>query len=529
MTANLAHSGNLHPFTGHDLPWLLRTRAALTPDKVFLIFAPFDHPAEEWSYARFYHAVQSVAQGLSERHVKLGDHVLLHMDNCAEFLLVWHACLMLGAVVVTTNTRSSNDELAYFIGHSGAATVITQPRYESSIRASSPPEVSTIIVTEKDNGAPADVPRTEGALRFEDLLCVSAMPPARRPDPTLPGSVQYTSGTTARPKGVVWTQANALWGAQQNARNCDIGPDDVGHTCLPLYHTNALSYSHLATLWAGATLVVQSRFSARRYWPCIVEHGCTWGMQIPFMLKALLTMEAPPPHKITRWGLGAIDPDIIVQTFGIRCIGWFGMTETVAMPLVSSHHFPGRVGAMGLPAPEYGIEIRRGDGEHADFGESGLMWVKGVPGLSLFKAYLNDPEATAAAFDADGWFATGDRVTAFEDGYIRFDGREKDMVRVGGENVAASEIERVIMNAGGILEVAVVGRHHPMLDEVPVAFVLPVEPEEGLADRLIEACRTGLANFKVPREIRIVNDFPRVTLGKIDKNELRKTASSGSP
>ncbi len=169
-----------------------------------------------------------------------------------------------------------------------------------------------------------------------------------------------------------------------------------------------------------------------------------------------------------------------MQIFAIPCIGWFGMTETVAMPIVSLEGLPGREAAIGLPAPEYGIEVRRDEGGDVAFGESGTMWLKGVPGLSLFLEYLNDPDATAAAFDAGGWFLTGDRVTPFEDGYIRFDGRNKDMLRIGAENVAESEIERVIMGAGGVIEVAVVGRPHEMLDEVPVAFVLPLAPDPAL-------------------------------------------------
>src|SRR5262249_43535385 len=152
-----------------------------------------------------------------------------------------------------------------------------------------------------------------------------------------------------------------------------------------------------------------------------------------------------------------------MKAFGIPIIGWFGMTETIGLTLISMHDgLPGREMAMGMPAPEYQTEIRREDGSHADFGESGMMWIKGVPGLSLFQEYLNNPEATAKAFDENGWFLTGDRVTAFPDGHIRFDGREKDMLRVGAENVAESEIERVIMGAGGVIEVAVVGKPHDM-------------------------------------------------------------------
>ncbi|BCW90731.1 Crotonobetaine/carnitine--CoA ligase [Alphaproteobacteria bacterium SO-S41] len=514
--------GPIHPFTGHDVPWLLEARAANRSDHTFLIFAPFDKPAERWTYARFAAAAERVAAGLRARGVTQGDFVLLHMDNCPEFLLTWHACARLGATVVTTNTRSAEDELNYFADHCGARVAITQPKYEALIRAAAP-QMKWVAVTELDTGAEPETPRSTAAIPFETLTSSEApRVELRTPEPLSFNSVQYTSGTTSRPKGVVWTHANALWGARTNAVNCDIAPDDIGHTCLPLYHTNALCYSHLATLWAGATLVIQPRFSASRYWPCLVEHKATWGVQIPFMLKALMPLPVPKDHSLTRWCLGSLNPPVLVQTFGLPIGGWFGMTETIGLPLLTMNGLPGRTGTMGVVTPGYEIEVRREDGTHVAFGESGLMWIRGVQGLSLFHEYLNNPEATAKAFDENGWFLTGDRVTPFEDGHIRFDGRERDMLRIGAENVAESEIERVVMTAGGIIECAVVGKPHPMLDEVAVAYVLTLGPQPDIVERVLAVCKQKLADFKVPREVFVIEEFPRVTLGKIDKKELRR-------
>ena len=178
---------------------------------------------------------------------------------------------------------------------------------------------------------------------------------------------------------------------------------------------------------------------------------------------------------------------------------------------------------MGRPAPEYGIQVRREDGSHVDIGESGELWIRGIPGLSLFAGYLHKTEATANAFDADGWFETGDRVTPNTDGTITFNGRDRDTMRVGAENVAESEVERVVQGVPAVTEAAVVGRPDPMLGEVPVAFVQTIMPTPGIEEMVIAACRDKLADFKVPVEVRVVDDFPRVTLGKIDKKLLRKT------
>ncbi|MEM1110830.1 MAG: AMP-binding protein [Pseudomonadota bacterium] len=511
----------LHGHNQRNVPWLLRARAESRGAHPFIVWAPFDQPASRISYAAFLDSVLQLAAGLRERGVARGDFVLLHMDNCPEFLQVWHACSQLGAVVVTTNTRSSEEELGYFIEHCQATVAITQPCYvESVVRAG--PKLGWIASINHDAGAAPDVERPPGTLAFDELLADSEGFQPVSSDPLDFNSVQYTSGTTSRPKGVVWTHANALWGARSNAQVCGVREDDIGHVFLPLYHTNALCYSHLATLWAGATLVLQPRFSASRYWETVIEHRCSWGIQIPFTLKALMSQPIPESHHFTRWGLGAHDPDIIRQLIGIPCIGWFGMTETIGLPIYSTLGLPGREMSMGMPSPEYEVEVRSAAGGEAPLGESGRLWLRGVPGISLFHSYLHNPEATAKAFDADGWLDTGDMVTATEDGFITFNGRSGDMLRVGAENVAESEIERVVAAVPGVLEVAVVGKPHDMLDEVPVAFVEAPGAGPELSETIIAHCEQQLADFKVPREVFVVERIPRVTLGKLDKKTLRK-------
>jgi crotonobetaine/carnitine-CoA ligase len=178
---------------------------------------------------------------------------------------------------------------------------------------------------------------------------------------------------------------------------------------------------------------------------------------------------------------------------------------------------------MGRPSPEYGIAVIRDDGTNVDPDETGQLLVRGVRGLSLFAEYLFDPDATASSFDAHGWFQTGDLVTPHDDGHITFADRAKDMLKVGAENVAASEIERVIMTTAGIQEAAVVGRPDDRLDEVPVAFIVASD-RPGLTEKVVEQCRRMLADFKVPRAVYVVPELPRSTLRKVNKVELRAVA-----
>jgi crotonobetaine/carnitine-CoA ligase len=271
--------------------------------------------------------------------------------------------------------------------------------------------------------------------------------------------------------------------------------------------------------------VIQPRFSASRFWRVALEHGCTWTSTIPFCMKALLEHEIPNNHKFRLWGSAVCEPPAFAA-FGVKIIGWWGMTETITHGIVGEVDQPNTPMSIGRAAAEYSIRIVDDDGRPTGVGDTGNLAIKGVPGLSLFAEYLHNAKATEESFDEHGYFLTGDRVTPLERGYIRFGDRAKDMLKVGGENVAASEIEQVIALVPGVREAAVVGKKHAMLDEVPVVFIIP---QDGLArmprdlhEAVMAACRKALADFKVPREIRFVDEMPRSTLEKVAKNELRK-------
>ncbi len=515
---------DLHPFNSLDVPALLAHRAATRRDHPFIIWEPFEGPSRCWTYAEFEHRAARFAGGLARRGVRAGDRLLIHLDNCTEALLAWYACARLGAVAVTTNARAADDELAFYAEHCGAVAALTQPRFADRV-ARHCRQLRWQVVTATDSGAPPDHP-VQPDQRFDAL---DADPPPRRaPDPLAPCSVQYTSGTTSRPKAVLWSHANALWGARINAAHEDLRPDDVHLVHLPLFHTNAQAYSVLACLWAGATAVVLPRFSASRFWPVSLARRCTWTSMIPFCVRALMTHPVPEQHHYRHWGAGVCAPPTDTH-FRVSTIGWWGMTETISHGIVSDRHWPSPPMSIGRPAPEYRIAVVDNDAVPAadaraiEPGGSGQLLLQGVRGLSLFHEYLGNADATAASFTADGWFRTGDRVDLLDDGSIRFGDRSKDMLKVGGENVAASEIERVIAGVAGVQECAVVARAHRMLDEVPVAFVLAAAGAgDDLAQRVVAACAAQLADFKRPHEVRVVSELPRSTLEKVAKAELRR-------
>jgi len=509
----------VNPFAGMDIRTLIDARAASRADHPFMLWEPFEGTPARWTYAAFGDAVRGFAAGLQARGVAVADRVLVHLDNCPESVIAWLGTAYAGAVPVTSNARSTRDELAYIARHSGAVAGITQPRFASLV-AEAAPQLRFLAVTETDNGAPAQAVRPAGAMPWDSITAAPASLAPRPHDPMAHFAIQYTSGTTARPKAVLWTHANALWGAKISALNEDLRPEDVHLVHLPLFHTNAQVYSMLASLWAGASVVLQPRFSASRFWPVSLKHRCSWTSVVPFCVNALLPLPVPK-HHYRLWGNAVCEPPPDAY-FGVKTIGWWGMTETITHGTVGSVHLPNAPLSMGRPGPGYEVFVLDDNGAPVRPGETGDLFVRGQRGISLFLEYANDPAATAAAFTADGLFITGDRVTLGADGALYFADRSKDMLKVGGENVAASEIERVIQCVPGVKEVAVVAAPHPMLTEVPVAFVVPLDPSApDLHTRIAAACQDSLASFKQPHALRFIDALPRGTLEKVTKAQLR--------
>ena len=507
---------------------LVRMRAERSADRIAFIWHSYRGSPREWTYRELARDAAGLAAGLQRRGIGPGDRVLIHLGNCPEFVIAWYACAAIGAVAVTTNTRSAPDEMRYFCEDSQPACALTEPRFAEMVAACAP-QLSWQAVLDHDAG------QEGGASRGDDSFSSLAGDPDEFTSepfgPMNAMSVQYTSGTTSRPKGAVWTHANALWAARVNAVHEDLHPTDCHLTYLPLFHVNALGYQMLASMWVGSRFVLVPKWSTSRFWDVSVQHGCTWVSLMGLSHRALAagaTGEIPAGHSYRLFGSGVCDTPMD-GAFGVKTIGWWGMTETISHPIVGNPYTPDRPMSMGRAAPEYQIAVVRDDGvTPVEPEETGHLLVKGTPGVSLFAGYLNQPAATTGSFDERGWFRTGDRVTAHADGYLSFADRAKDMLKVGAENVAASEIERVIMETGLVAEVAVVGRPDDKLDEVPVAFVVPLRHDESLAAEVKPICAERLADFKVPRAVYDVRDFPRSTLNKVNKAELRKVAQAGA-
>ena len=512
-------------FAGQDLPWLLDLWTATRPDHPLLIWEPKDGRERRWTYREFNEEITSLAAGLHARGVRKGEKVLIHADNCPEMVLAWYACAKLGAVAVTTNTRSVGSEIEYFSSHTGCVAAITQPRFARLV-ADHAPGLRWIAVTADNGGEEASEEAVEGTIAFDELHGEASTLPQRPPEPMAPVGIMFTSGTTSRPKAVVHTHANALWASRMGPINIDMQKDDAYLIYLPFFHVNAQSWSMWTTLGVGGTVVLQPKFSASRFWEVVQKHDVTHISLIPFVFKAIAG-QAIPEHKLKVGAFGLVMPELEAW-LGLRVGAFWGMTETVIHATRADFEQTYPNGSMGKPTPGYEFLIVDPETERiCDDGSIGELWVRGTRGIQLFLEYYDNPEANSNSFTEDGWFKTGDRVRLGEGGNFFYCDRDKDALKVGGENVSAREVEDACRTVPGIADVAVVARSHDMLDMVPVAFVVKgpgAAEDQEMAAAILEACRTNLADFKVPRAVYFLEEFPKATLDKVAKNKLRDMA-----
>jgi len=510
---------------GQDIPWLLEQWSARRPNHPALIWDPPSGSGRQWSYRELRDEVWRLAGGLSRRGVSKGDKVLLHADNCPELVIAWLACATAGAVGVTTNTKSVASEIAFFVDKAKCVAAITQPQYAHLV-AEAGPALKWVAVTADNSGEAApQAQREHGFEAYTSLFDGGPEWPGREIEPLLPFGIMFTSGTTSKPKAVVHTHANAVWAARTGPRNIDLGPEDRYLIFLPFFHTNAQSWSFFSVLGMGATAVLTPKWSTSRFWEVVARHQVTHISFMPFCIPAF--MAADRPETPLRVGVfGAIMPDWDKQ-FSIQVYAAYGMTETVTHAISGKPSEPLAPGSMGRITPGYEIAVvDKETGRLCPEGETGELWVRGVRGIQLFLEYFDNPEANEKSFQ-DGWFKTGDMVRQGPGGNVFYQERDKDLLKVGGENVSARQVEDAVMSVPGVARVAVVGKKHDFLSEVVVAFVVKAPGaanDAALEDAIKEHCRGCLAEFKVPRAVYFVEGFPTGTLDKILKNKLREMA-----
>ncbi|MFQ5995203.1 MAG: AMP-binding protein [Acidiferrobacterales bacterium] len=504
---------------------LLEYRARAAPDRPFVIFDDLAGNVTRLSYGEFDTQVNRTANGLCALGVHYGDKINIHLPNCLEFLFLWFGAAKIGAIIMPTNVASPVAELEYLVEHSESRLVFTDPQYlgiAEDVRDRCQ-RVQEVIVC-------GDSPSVDsGGARFTDLIAnQSDVAPQAEVGPLDDAAVLYTSGTTARPKGVLVTQANYIYAGETVAKATSLGPDDRHFVVLPLFHGNAQYYSTMSTLVTGASMALTARFSASRYFDRCIAHQCTIASLFAAPMRMLLAQERHAEHRNNRLRL-VIYAQCITEAqldewherFGAPLLQLWGMTETMGPPLMNPLAYERRNMSIGLPVMGYEVDLMQDDGESVAPGEIGQIVVRGAPGWTLMKGYFKNPEATAETIRG-GWLWSGDNARQDSDGYFHFVDRAKDMIKRAGENVAASEVEAVILQHPDVFDCAVIGVADEVRDEKIKAYVVPREGSHLTGEAIIQWCRARLATFRVPEIVEFRQQLPRTSVGKIQKHILRR-------
>jgi acyl-CoA synthetase (AMP-forming)/AMP-acid ligase II len=491
---------------------VLAHHAARIPDKAMIVFE-----GETTTYAEMATRAAALAGGLRNCGVKAGDVVGLLSYNCPEFLETLFAANCLGAIAMPINWRLAAPEVRYILEHSEArALVCGDALVDVAEDATEALDVLRVSVEQ---------PASTGWIALADLRGEPATPVATGGDDA--HRLMYTSGTTGRPKGVVLTHANLAWKNLAHIVEFGFTRADLGLACGPLYHVGALDLTTTTLIAAGATTIIHPAFDAAAVVDEIERSRVTTVWLAPAMVNAIMALpdveqrDLVSVRVIINGGEKMPIPLIerIQRTFPAA---WFadayGLTETVSGDtFLDRDNIVSKLGSVGRPCLYLELDIWDDKGESVPAGERGEIVLRGP---KVFKGYWRDAEATAAAF-AGGWFHTGDIGVRDEDGYLFIVDRLKDMIVSGGENIAGSEVERVLYEHDAVLEAAVVGRPDERWGEVPAAFVALRDGAVATAEELLAHCRKQLARFKVPKEITFIDALPRNPSGKVLKRELR--------
>ncbi|GAA5161490.1 long-chain fatty acid--CoA ligase [Amycolatopsis dongchuanensis] len=461
--------------------------------------------------------VNALAAGLRELGIGRGDVVALLLYNHLEFLEAVFALNRIGAAFLPLNYRLSPAEWEFILGHAEAAALLTEPEFADAVCGIPVPRKLLL-------GGSRD-----GWVSYEDLVAghLGESVPVEPVGPDDLQRLMYTSGTTSRPKGVRITHTNLLAKNLGHIVEFGITGEDTTLVCGPLYHVGGLDLPGLGTLHAGGSLVVLRKFDAREVVDTIERERPTNVWLAPSMMNALLQLPDLSRRDTSsiRFIIGGGEKMPVPLVERIRAAfpsAWFadayGLTETVSGDTFNDPgHMLSKVGSVGRPVVHLRVRIVDELGAEVPAGQLGEITLSGP---KVFSGYWRDEEATAKAL-RNGWFHTGDIGRVDEDGYLYVEDRKKDMIVSGGENIATPEVERVLYEHPDVVEAAVVGKSHERWGEVPLAFVVLRAGAAVTAEELAAFCRERLAKFKVPAEIRFLDELPRTPSGKVLKRDLR--------
>jgi acyl-CoA synthetase (AMP-forming)/AMP-acid ligase II len=464
------------------------------------------------SYAQVADRIEVLAGRLAGAGVRRGDRVGLAMPNGPEFVELVLAIALLGAAAAPLNPAYTESEFSFYLEDITPRLLLVAASGPRAAVSAAGATAATVVTLASDGDGPPELIADAAAVR-----------PARsfeRGGPDDVALILHTSGTTSRPKQVPLRQRNLMASVRTIAGHYRLGPADVSFCVMPLFHIHGLVASAFAALSTGGTVVVPRRFTAHRFWPQAREHGATWLSAGPTLHQMILDRAdaagAPEGLRFVRSCSSPLSPALLARAeaaYGVPMLEAYGMTE--ASHQMTSNPLPPRPRvplSVGVPT---GTEVAV-VGSGARFLPAGHPGEVVILGPGVMTGYLNNAAANKEAF-IGGWFRTGDRG-AIRDGYLYLEGRLKEMILRGGENISPAEIEQVLLSHPAVGDAVCFGVQDDKYGEVPAAAVTTAQDTQ--ASALIDHCRERLAAFKVPTSIYILPEIPRTATGKIQRRRV---------
>ena len=467
-------------------------------------------------------ATAMMANLLQSLGVPEGSRIAAQGSTSVEAMVLYLATLRAGYVFLPLNTAYQSAEIEYFIGNAEPAVVVCSPKnfgWVSRIAFQAGTKYVFSLGDDRTGSlldrAAQHSDRHEVAVRGEDDLA----------------AILYTSGTTGRSKGAMLTHGNLLSNAQVLKKYWGWVPGDVLIHALPIFHVHGLFVAIHGALLNGSKMIWLAKFDPGKVIEAMPRASVFMGvptLYVRLLAEAGLTREAVRNMRLFIAG----SAPLLIETFnawrertGHTILERYGMSETI---MLTSNPYDAKQGerrgsTVGFPLPGVGLRVVGDDGKPLPTGEIGGIQVKGP---NVFKGYWRMPEKTAEEFTADGWFRTGDVGKVDERGYVSIVGRSKDLIISGGYNVYPAEIEGFINELPGVAESALVGVPHPDFGEVGVAVVIPKGGSRLEPEAIVATLKSQLANFKIPKRCFVVQELPRNTMGKVQKNLLREQYKS---
>ncbi|AAU23669.1 AMP-binding protein [Bacillus sp. GM2] len=528
---------------------LLEKTAADAPDHEAVVYPD---RGLRYTYREFDQLCRKVAKGLMALGIDKGEHVAIWASNTPEWLTAQFASAKAGAVLVTANTNYQLSELEYVLKQSDATTLILMESY----RGTSYIDILCKLIPELKEGEPGRLAserlpflkniillgdqRHPGMYLWDDLLKLSGSVSEKALDRRMERlkehdviNMQYTSGTTGFPKGVMLTHSNLANNAANIAECMNLSKKDRMCIPVPFFHCFGCVLGTLACVTAGATMVPVQEFSPKEVLSAVETEKCTALHGVPTMFIAELNDPDFASYDLSSLRTGIMAGSNCPIEVMKKVIDNMGMSEitiaygqTEASPVITqtrvNDSLKRRVETVGRALPNVEVKITEpGTNREVERGVQGELCTRGY---HVMKGYYKNPEATAAVIDEDGFLHTGDLAVMDEEGYCRITGRLKDMIIRGGENIYPREIEEFLYKHPDILDVQIVGVPDETFGEEVSAWIKLKSGASMTADELKEYCKGKIARYKIPRYIAFVEEFPMTASGKVQKFKLREQA-----